>query len=293
MIVKGFDLTSATENLIVESIKANHFPHAVLIEGSGAAQRAALADKIALALICGNKETVPCGECSDCIKASHRSHPDIIYREPDSGTSAPLYKVESIRKIVEDCYVLPNEADVKIYIIADADKMNISAQNAFLKTLEEPSAHSMYILLCSAKEAFLPTILSRVTLFNIGEEEREEASEEAKNAADAVALALTQANEYEILKAAGVFDKNQKLLTETLPLLEEIFAQALRIKLDAAVDEPTGTPVTLARTLSSAALLRLIDSAEKIAAGIKQNANLNLTIVRLCTCFRSAVKEQE
>ena len=293
MIVKGFDSTSPTEKLIAESIAAKRFPHAVLIEGDSAERRLQLAEKIAAALICGNGDTVPCGECRDCAKAARKTHPDIIFREPDSGTASPIYKVDSIRDTVEDSYILPNEADIKIYVLADSDKMNTQSQNAFLKTLEEPPAHSMFILLCSSKEVFLPTILSRVTLFSLGEEVRTQPGEDAVNAANAVALSLLEPNEYDIVASAGVFEKNQKLLLETLPLLEEIFAAALRIKFDAGEQDAPESSRMLAGKLSRKALLNLIESTERISLALGRNANLNLTIVRLCTCFRSAVKEQE
>lgn len=293
MIVKGFDSTSPTENLIAGSIVAKRFPHAVLIEGDSAERRLMLAEKIAAALICGNADAVPCGECRHCAKALRRTHPDIIYREPDSGTASPVYKVDSIRDTVDDSYILPNEADIKIYILSDADKMNIQSQNAFLKTLEEPPAHSMFILLCSSKEGFLPTILSRVTLFSLGEEVRAQPGEDAINAANAVALSLLDPVEYGIVAAAGVFEKNQKLLLETLPVIEEIFAAALRIKFDAGEETAPESARVLAGKLSRKALLNLIESTERISLALGRNANLNLTIVRLCTCFRSAVKEQE
>ncbi len=299
MKVSGFDLSSPTENLIAKSLEAGRFPHAVLIEGGAPEKRAELARKIARALICESKTQAPCGVCSHCVKASHDMHPDIAFLEPKKKKSESrdkTYFVDYVREIVSGSYVLPNEAALKIYILSEADKMGPEGQNAFLKTLEEPAPHAMFILLCSTKEVFLQTVLSRVTLFNLGEDETlsHEATEEAKEAAKKVALAVYAPNEFEIVKAAGVFEKNQKLLQDTLPVLEEMFAEALRIKFGAGREgEADETASLLAEKLSRRALLGLAESAEELIKGLSRSANLNLTILRLCTSFRTAAKEQE
>jgi len=297
MKVSGFDLASPTENLIAKSLEAGRFPHAVLIEGGAPEKRADLARRIALALICESKTETPCGVCPHCLKALHDMHPDILYHEPvKKSRESRIYPVEYIREIVNDSYVLPNEASVKVYILSEADNMGTAGQNAFLKTLEEPAPHAMFILLCATKEVFLQTVLSRVTLFNLGEDETlsSEVTEEAKEAAKSVAIAVYAPNEFEIVKAAGVFEKNQKLLQETLPVLEEMFAEALRIKFGAAGDgEKDETAAVLAEKLSRRALLKLAECAEELIKGLSRSANLNLTILRLCTSFRAAAKEQE
>ncbi len=297
MKVSGFDLSSPTENLIAKSLEAGRFPHAVLIEGGAPEKREELARKIARALVCESKSEVPCGTCAHCIKASHDMHPDILYFEPEKRSRENrIYPVDTIRNIVGDSYVVPNEAQVKVYILSEAGEMGVQGQNAFLKTLEEPAPHAMFILLTSTKEVFLQTVLSRVTLFNIGEDETlsHEITEESREAAENIALAIYAPNEFEIIKAAGVFDKNQKLLQDTLPLLEEMFAEALRIKFGAGKGgEADETAALLAEKLPRRALLELAESAEELIRSLSRSANLNLTILRLCTSFRTAAKEQE
>ena len=81
----------------------------------------------------------------------------IIFPENDS------IKVEEIRNLINEVYLKPVYSKRKVFIINDADKMNVNAQNALLKVLEEPPTYTTIILIVSHKERIIKTILSRVT----------------------------------------------------------------------------------------------------------------------------------
>ena len=103
----------------------------------------------------------PCGECHSCRQAMTANHPDIIYVPSTIG-------VEEIRdRIVETVQVKPYQGPYKIYIVEEAEKLTVQAQNVLLKTIEEPPAYVVFILLTSSTEALLPTILSRCVLLNM------------------------------------------------------------------------------------------------------------------------------
>jgi len=97
--------------------------------------------------------------CNNCIKAQKQIHPDIttINRVDNKRDIA----VGQIRELKQDVYILPNDSMQKAYVIKDAETMNTSAQNALLQMLEEPPAHTVFILSTTNPTALLPTIRSR------------------------------------------------------------------------------------------------------------------------------------
>ena len=132
--------------------------------------------KIAQALVCSGPENArPCGVCRDCRKALAGIHPDILIlrrRTDDRGKPRREIYVEQIRDIVADAAVLPNEAERKVYLIAEAGAMNPAAQNALLKLLEEPPRFVALILVAEHTGQLLETVRSRcVTVHLNGEGE--------------------------------------------------------------------------------------------------------------------------
>ncbi len=296
MNIKGFDKSDITEKLIERSLSVGRFPHAVIIEGGSSDERIELAKKISLALVCEDENSRPCGECSDCRKASMGFHPDILIHQPKKKENSKnvSYYVEYVREIRDTAYIIPNEANVKIIILEEAQLMNEAGQNAFLKILEEPPGFTVFMLLTSTKSIFLPTILSRTAVYSLGGEADESKDEAPGYAAESVARALISGNHYDMVIASAQFEKNQKLLADSLPVMSMYFVQALKIKYNASVSESCPEVCELmAKKLSKRTLLRLCDHANTLSDALKQNANLNLTIARMCALFKSASLEQE
>jgi hypothetical protein len=128
--------------------------HAYIIYGGdgGAAARAA-------AMLCESGGSKPCGQCAHCRKAAAGAHPDIIYVDkPDDKKEMP---VKTIRETVRDTVVLPNEAEMKVYVFRDAGGIRADGQNALLKALEEPPPHVSFILVADSPEDLLTTVRSR------------------------------------------------------------------------------------------------------------------------------------
>ena len=120
--------------------------------------------KLAEEAVCSDSASRPCGVCRNCRKVRKGIHPDVItigLPLDDKGKPKKEIQVEQIRDMISDAYILPNEAERKVYIIENADCMNINAQNAALKLLEEPPA-GVVILLCAVNTGqLLPTVRSR------------------------------------------------------------------------------------------------------------------------------------
>ena len=133
--------------------------HAYLVVGPDGARRDAFTDRLAAALVCAGSGSVPCGQCAACRKAARGVHPDIIRRGRPADKA--VFPVELIREICADSAVMPNEAARKVYILTDGERMNAAAQNALLKTLEDPPSHCAFILPVADPSVFLPTVRSR------------------------------------------------------------------------------------------------------------------------------------
>ena len=139
--------------------------HAYLFLGGAGAGKRLIANTFAKALQCEGEKR-PCDSCKSCHAFNHGNHPDVIYFQPLKN--GKTYTIEDVREqLLETVDLKPFQYEKKIYIIEKADTLNIQSQNALLKTLEEPPAHAVFLLLAERAEAFLPTILSRVVAMKI------------------------------------------------------------------------------------------------------------------------------
>ena len=142
----------------VNSGKSAHF---YLISGAPGSGRKTLAKLLAAALQCESGDK-PCLSCTGCRKALAGTHPDIITVDDPEKRYVPI---ELVRDACADLYIRPNEGKKKIYLIPRAQDMLPPAQNAFLKSLEEPPQYGVFLLITDNPEKLLPTIRSRsVTL---------------------------------------------------------------------------------------------------------------------------------
>lgn len=154
------NMTELVGNAHIKAQLTGPLAHAYLISGERAAGRRILADLIARGLVCGAFGGArPCNTCAACEKARRGIHPDISVRGPAEGKRE--VPVATVREMVAEAPTLPNEAERKVYIIDGADSLNPSAQNAFLKLLEEPPSFVTFLLLAENPLALLPTVRSR------------------------------------------------------------------------------------------------------------------------------------
>lgn len=141
--------------------------HAYLITGSASVGKSRLAHSFALALNCTHEdvEARPCLQCRSCKLIFSGNHPDLLYSETDPNTGA--LKIEELRSVMQRIALRPYEARYRVAIFHDFDRAQPRAQDALLKTLEEPPPHAILILLAQSTEALLPTIISRCQVVNL------------------------------------------------------------------------------------------------------------------------------
>ena len=148
-----------------KAISTGKVSHAYIFSGEKGTGKLTLANAFAMALQCTGEGEKPCGTCHSCHQAASGNHPDIIHITHEKPNSIGVDDVRD--QLVGDVQIRPYNGKYKIYIMPDAEKMTVQAQNAILKTIEEPPAYVVILLLTTNQELFLPTILSRCVQMNL------------------------------------------------------------------------------------------------------------------------------
>lgn len=147
------------------AIEMDKVSHAYIIQGDYDSGKKLMASVFAKALQCEQKGTEPCNHCTSCLQADTGNQPDIIYVSHEKPNSIGIHDVRE--QINGSIGIKPYSSDYKIYIVDEAEKMTAEAQNALLKTIEEPPAYAVIFLLTTNLGKLLPTILSRCVILNI------------------------------------------------------------------------------------------------------------------------------
>lgn len=306
-------------------MESGRFPHALIIEGEERIGKKTLAKDIACALVCRGDDK-PCGECAQCKKAIAAIHPDISEYIP-AGT-ANSFHVDTVRNIINDAYVQPNEADYKIYILANAHCMNQNAQNALLKILEEPPKYVVFILTTNSKSALLSTVLSRsvcvslegvdieraanyitshcenvdyntakktVETFNgnIGkaiDSLQDTKTSELVDVCNKICKALATSNEYEMMTLCSAFQKDRQGVVFACDLLKSIFRDALFAgESSEHISGQEEIAALLKSNLSRQSLIKLINTCDELKSTALSNANNALLITKFCYSLNRAI----
>ena len=150
--------------------EAGRLAHAYLIAAPDIQAALARAGDLAAAAVCTGEGEKPCMRCRACRKVAENIHPDVITLarlEDEKGRPKREIGVDQIRQLSADACIMPNEAPRKVYIIREAETMNIPAQNAALKLLEEPPLGALFLLCTTNASKLLPTVRSRCAELNL------------------------------------------------------------------------------------------------------------------------------
>jgi DNA polymerase-3 subunit delta' len=147
------------------AIKTNKISHAYIIDGEKGIGKKLIANTYAKTLQCEKKGMSPCDDCTSCRTFNSLNNPDVIYVEQTKKTGIG---VDDIREqINQDINIKPYQYPYKIYIVDNADTMTEQAQNALLKTIEEPPSYAIILLLSNNINKFLITIMSRCVVLKL------------------------------------------------------------------------------------------------------------------------------
>lgn len=147
------------------AIEEDKVSHAYIFNGPEASGKMMLAEAFAMALQCEGEGKRPCLECRSCRQAADHNQPDIIYVSHEKPNTIGVDDIRT--QINNDIDIKPYSSRYKVYIVDEAQKMNQQAQNALLKTIEEPPTYAIILLLTTNADSFLQTILSRCITLNL------------------------------------------------------------------------------------------------------------------------------
>ena len=288
----GIEISTQLQGLLSAAVEAGRLPHTIILEGGSENDRLGLARLLARVHVCSG-ENIPCGVCPDCVKAGKGFHPDIFEALATEGNKDPL-KVDAVREIRSSAFVYPNEAARRVFILHNMNFANEQAQNALLKILEEPPEYVRFVLTCPVSSSLLGTILSRAAVYSLGQQLGDSLNEKHSAAcekAGSVAKALVSPNEFDLMRETGVFEKDAELMTLVLGQLRLIFRDAAAKKQSSSASVLSASPEQaslLARSLTTAQLVRLIDVVGELERAQALNANKTLLVTRFCSQLRKA-----
>ena len=318
----GLAGNAAVKKQLSALVDSGRFPHALLLEGEAGSGRRTLAMQIARAAVCtAPYASRPCGHCAPCMKTEH---PDIA----QYGGDGQALTVDTVRRLRQEAYVVPNEGAYRVMILAEAQTMTPQAQNALLKILEEPPAHVLFLLTCENRTQLLDTIRSRCVCLAMQPVSYAEA-------APVLRKRLPQIEEVQLRRAhslfggrigrviAGITDGTLQQVLELLPAMTDALTASSELPLvmltaklekDKALTEGVlaglvlilrdamaarcGSPLRLstapaqaerlAGSLTGRHLTALMEAVENLQIDLGRNMNNTLFLTRLSACLRQA-----
>jgi DNA polymerase-3 subunit delta' len=251
-----FPAQTRVVQLLQRSLERDRLAHAYLFTGNSIAELEGMARTLAKTLNCQSPAKRAanglaldcCDQCDSCRRTDNANHPDVLWIRPESKSRIII--IDQMRELMQTMNLKPTMAGFKVGVIVSADRLNMAAANAFLKTLEEPPAKSILILLTTEPQRILETILSRcLRLCFAGEGIHFEPDQVEWLSAFGVAAAATAGGlmaRYRLLglimkKLAEQKDQIEKTLTARSPLeryedLEPRMREKLEDELTAAVE---------------------------------------------------------
>ncbi|HHU48100.1 MAG: DNA polymerase III subunit delta' [Caldicoprobacterales bacterium] len=297
--------------------------HAYLFTGPAGAGKKTMSSLFAQALLCTNIEDKPCYTCRTCRQFASGNHPDVFWVRRQEDKTAIV--VDQIRDLQAAIKVKTYQAGKRICFIENAHLLTQQAQNALLKTLEEPPPDTLFLLLAENTSALLPTILSRCQVFRIGSLSGEDIIEilssrlsvkkedaaviaalSQGNPGKALALAedetfqscrkiliegLSQAGSVRILDLYGVFADNRDRVEDLFNILQLwirdllIFKETGKWKLIINLDQTALLRMQVSH-FTSAALKDMIEKVEESRTMLKRNSNYQITIENMLLSFQ-------
>lgn len=267
------------EDLFSALINSRRLPHAVLIEGGTKEQRDSAARYLSLYAVC-ESEHRPCMNCSHCKKVLSGGHSDIY--TPKLSGKTNIINVESMRAIIKDASIIPNEADTKVFVLYDVDKcLPEISQNIFLKLLEEPPQSTLFILTAENSKALLTTILSRVQVFSL--QSKTDTDEQISQLALSVINGILSVSEVELLYATAKLT-NKAQFRQVLCVVSEHLRVALNCSVGNKVSDDTAN--LIAKKLTKSKIIALIELTASALRKAEYNVNMTLLCTWLCTQYR-------
>ena len=249
------------EKLLKNSVKNKKILHSYMFVGSKFTKKTNIAIQFAKHILCDEYKDKPCEHCKSCIEMNSRNHPDFSVIEQQNDENS--IKIEQIRKMQEDIIKKPIVSENKVYIIKNAEKMTIGAQNCLLKTLEEPPKYASIILLIEDESQILNTIKSRCIKIFFSDETVSELTEEEKEIylkLEEIFSNIESYNLLDLLNKSELLYKNEKRIFDILDYINIILYKKINTNYEN---------------------IKYIEYVEETKKRLKANANFNMSIDNL------------
>jgi hypothetical protein len=191
---------TTTTSLLLDTARRGELHHAIILHGPSPSLLRETALRLAKTLNCVNGSTGD--DCQSCQRVDRRTHPDVHFVE--AAADRKLISIEQIREIVSEATLRPYEGRNKVFVIDPADGLSVSGSNSLLKTLEEPTRDTSFLLLTRSPDLLLPTIKSRSQHIYIG---------------DTAARTLTGPREATRIRQVALMEEGEDLAATMIDLL--------------------------------------------------------------------------
>jgi DNA polymerase-3 subunit delta' len=173
LIIKDLPWLEPQQALLRAAHATGRLAHALLIHEARGAGGDVLASWVAQLVLCTDPTHAPCGECAACRRVASGQHPDLITLELIEDSRQ--IRIEQVRELTAGLTLTSHQGGYKVAIVSPADALNRAAANALLKTLEEPTARTLLILVATQPSRLPATILSRCQRIRVRAPARNEA----------------------------------------------------------------------------------------------------------------------
>ena len=275
-------LQQDNENAVLELIRSDRLPHTIILEGGEKDERDSAALLLAAGAVC-REEDPPCLSCNPCRKVLDGIHPDVFRPEPSKNLKSGILSLKDLRdSYLSQMSVRPNEADCKVYLFSDADKLlREDSQNALLKTIEEPPQSLYFIFTVQSAKSLLLTVRSRAHIMTLHREDVRDEDTEAT--ADKLIDGVVSLYEYDLLHTLYTLSDKARL-EETLCVFTEKLRQALSFYSGVMTDDPSVKKLT--RKLDRRRVIALIEITNEAVNRLKTNVNIQLLTTWLSSQYR-------
>ena len=303
-----------------------YLPHALLLHGERGCGKKLIARWYTMLALCEDSAHAPCGRCKSCQLLLNDAHPDVTYAEHSGKRGG--FSVETARNIRKEAAILPNSGPLRIFLFTDADGMTVQAQNALLKSVEEPLPHACFVFTAETAGVLLPTLLSRMTakaVFPVTEEEcasaltrlnrfspseiqtavtrfsgnigkciaylSDSTMRQAAESAAELTAALAKQDEYELLRLLTAAAADKDTLRRTLELLDLQLRDAAVLSLNGTFDRlgcDGSAAHQLAPRLTPSRTAAMHSAVTEALADLDGNVGAPLAVTALCAALSEA-----
>ena len=278
----SISLRKENEEMIRTLVRSGRRPHTVIIEGDSKEERNGAALMLAASAVCTSPDK-PCLSCNPCRKVLEGQHPDLSIPAPSKRLKSGIISLSELRdEYLSQVSIKPNEADTKIYLFYDADRLlREDSQNTLLKIIEEPPQDILFIFTVEKAKALLSTVRSRAHILTLSRTEA--VDEESDTIAEQIADGIVKLYEYDLLMTLSSLSKKEQI-EAVLAAFTEKLRLALNFQSGVMTDDPCAKK--LARKLNREKLIAVIEVTLSTIAKLKTNVNLQLLMTWLCTQYR-------